>query len=187
MKSWAITRAVKCIQYKRLNTKDFMYATYNKVNYLAAYGVTFHPMLGLKSWDKIGLLEPTPPALRKMPGRPSKKKRRLEPREQQESRFVKRQHMPNKCTRCGELRHNKRSYKNTTLPPSNPDDPKNKGGKPKGSSSRPTKRAKKGNKITADTEVIDSLTTSLISPSSSQSSTQQATQQQDTQQQATSP
>lgn len=101
------SHAYKCISHKRLSRKDFVHEVYSKDKYMVAYGVPFHPMPWpwAKTWEKTPCLEPDPPIIRKMSGRPSKRKRMMESEEEQELSHVKRQLKPHKCTRCGDFGH----------------------------------------------------------------------------------
>ncbi|XP_021717026.1 uncharacterized protein LOC110684896 [Chenopodium quinoa] len=71
--AWAV------IIKKRLRPEDFVDDFYSKGRYLQAYSPSIKPIPGMKQWEKrIDLMQPTPPVIRKMPGRPSHKKRKQE-------------------------------------------------------------------------------------------------------------
>ncbi|XP_074265484.1 uncharacterized protein LOC141587918 [Silene latifolia] len=63
---------------QRQVVRDYIDEAYSKAKYESAYAPVVLPMPGSKQWEKSGLPEPLPPHERKMPGRPSKKKRRKE-------------------------------------------------------------------------------------------------------------
>ncbi|KAK9671408.1 hypothetical protein RND81_12G028100 [Saponaria officinalis] len=99
--------------------------------YIMAYESAIEPMPRVRQWEKSGLPEPLPPIIRKMSGRPSKKRRRKETGEDDSSK-VKRQKTKNRCGNCGGLGYSKRTCKNPPAPPK----VNNKGGKPLGKGKR---------------------------------------------------
>ncbi|XP_074297667.1 uncharacterized protein LOC141628419 [Silene latifolia] len=123
------THAMVCILKQRLVGDDFVDVAYTKERYAMTYEPAISPIPGVRQWDKSGLPEPLPPLIRKMPGRPSKKRRRKEVGE--ESSQVKRPKAKNKCGNCGGLGHSNRTCKNPPAPPK----VSNKGGRPLGKSS----------------------------------------------------
>ncbi|XP_021714957.1 uncharacterized protein LOC110682915 [Chenopodium quinoa] len=65
-----------CIVKKRLKPEDYVHECYTKQTYLEAYTPTIKPMPGMKQWETSNMVQPLPPLIKKMPGRPSLKKRR---------------------------------------------------------------------------------------------------------------
>ncbi|KAK9667713.1 hypothetical protein RND81_13G006100 [Saponaria officinalis] len=88
--------------------------------------------------------------MRKMPGRPSAKKRKKEAGEGEKGK-VKRQKKPNKCGNCGELGHYKRTCKNKTV--QKPE--KAKGGRPPSSSTWAKEEKEKKQKRKATKEAYE--------------------------------
>ncbi|KAL2943757.1 Anion exchange protein 2 [Bienertia sinuspersici] len=122
--------ALACIQLRRLNYEEFIHQAYHVETYAKTYAHAFKAMPGQSQWEITPYPRPLPPPHRKMPGRPSKKKRAKEPGEDKERNEVKRARKQNKCSRCGGLGHYKTKCNNpiqTTTPP------KAKGGRPKSS------------------------------------------------------
>ncbi|KAH9623644.1 hypothetical protein KSS87_021988 [Heliosperma pusillum] len=124
------THAMVCILKQRLDHEDFVDDAYTKERYAMAYELAISPMPGVKQWEKSGLPEPLPPIIRKMRGRPSKKRRRKEAGEEESNR-VKRPKNKNKCGIFGGLGHSKRTCKNPPAPPK----VNSKGGRPLSKSS----------------------------------------------------
>ncbi|XP_021839581.2 uncharacterized protein [Spinacia oleracea] len=121
--------ALACIVKRRLRYEDYVHQAYQVSTYAATYAPMFHAMPGQSQWPKTPYVEPLPPPYRKMPGRPSKRKRVKEAGENKDKQLVKRVKKMNKCSRCGGLGHYKSKCQNVPLPPS--DKPKSKGGRPK--------------------------------------------------------
>ncbi|XP_021862990.1 uncharacterized protein [Spinacia oleracea] len=99
--------ALACIQTKRLNYEDFIHHAYHIQTYAKSYDPPFKGMLGQNQWDQIPYPGPLPPPYRKMPGRPSKHKRKKGAGENEDKQHVKRAKRQNKCSRCGGLGHYK--------------------------------------------------------------------------------
>ncbi|XP_074296575.1 uncharacterized protein LOC141626881 [Silene latifolia] len=120
------THAMACIMKQRHVPEDYVDEAYTRDKYILAYTPAINPMPGVRHWEKTSHPQPLPPAYRKMPGRPSSKKRRKEPGEG-ENKFVKRAKKNNKCSRCGALGHNVKTCQN---PPAAPKSPKKRGRPP---------------------------------------------------------
>ncbi|XP_021717466.1 uncharacterized protein LOC110685283 [Chenopodium quinoa] len=128
---WELTgipcaHAWACIIKKRLRPEDFVDSVYSKDKYLEAYTLTINPMSGMKQWEKRpDMMQPKPPIMRKMPGRPSHKKRKQELGEREEAVKQQKQKKNPKCSNCGVVGHYKNKCKNLA-PPKEVD----KGGRP---------------------------------------------------------
>ncbi|XP_010682476.2 uncharacterized protein LOC104897314 [Beta vulgaris subsp. vulgaris] len=120
--------ALACMQKRRLNYEEFIHPAYHVQTYSKAYAPSFRAMPGQQQWDVTPHPKPLPPPHRKLPGRPSKHKRRKEIGEDEE-RNVKRAKKQNHCSRCGGLGHNIVKCKNPPLDKSVV--PKKKVGRPK--------------------------------------------------------
>ncbi|XP_074304359.1 uncharacterized protein LOC141639069 [Silene latifolia] len=66
--------AMACILEQRHIPEDYVDQAYSKDKYLLAYTLAIDPMPGVAHWEKADQEEPLPPLMRRMPGRPSKKK-----------------------------------------------------------------------------------------------------------------
>ncbi|XP_074280074.1 uncharacterized protein LOC141605274 [Silene latifolia] len=91
---WALSgipciHAMACILQQRHIPEDYADQAYSKDKYLLAYTPAVNPMPGVTHWEKANQEEPLPPLMRRMPGRPSKKKRRKEPGEGSQVKRVK--------------------------------------------------------------------------------------------------
>ncbi|KAL9237489.1 hypothetical protein vseg_012029 [Gypsophila vaccaria] len=64
---------------------------------------------------RTDVAQPSPPAYRKMPRRPSSKKRRKETGENEERQLGKKINTLKKCDNCGKMGHNKKGCKNPTV------------------------------------------------------------------------
>ncbi|XP_021714748.1 uncharacterized protein LOC110682426 [Chenopodium quinoa] len=124
--SWELTRipcahAWTCIIKKRLRPEDFVDSVYSKDKYLEAYTPTTNPMPGMKQWEKRpDMMQPKSPVMRKMPGRPSHKKRKQELGEREEALEQQKQKKKPKCSNCGVTGHYKNKCKNPAPPSMNP-------------------------------------------------------------------
>ena len=114
--------AFKCIMAFRGNPEMYVHKAYSKEMYALAYAPIFQPMPGMKQWDSTDHPKPNPPGLRKLPGRPSQKKRIKEKGEGEAEHEppVLRKRKPNACSNCGGLGHNKSKCKNPPAPPKPP-------------------------------------------------------------------
>ena len=105
-----------CIMKKRERPEAFVHECYTKATYLEAYTPSIKPMPGMKQWARSDMVQPLPPLMRKMPGRPSLKKRK-EQGEGVDSGAVKRLKRVYKCSKCGNTRHYANKCKNPPAPP----------------------------------------------------------------------
>lgn len=122
--------ALACIVKRRLQYEEFVHVAYHVSTYAATYSPAFKAMPGHTQWDTTPQPHPLPPPYRKMPGRPSKRKRVKEPGEDKEKKLVKRAKKNNRCSRCGGLGHYKPKCQNVPLSDANT---RNKGGRPSSS------------------------------------------------------
>ncbi|GAV70303.1 hypothetical protein CFOL_v3_35102, partial [Cephalotus follicularis] len=88
---------------------DFVDPFYHKETYLRAYTPLIQPINGKDKWPKSLRTPPMPPVQKKQSGR-AKVKRIMDPSEPANPYKLKRKHQPYKCTRCGSLGHNKKSF-----------------------------------------------------------------------------
>ncbi|XP_074313846.1 uncharacterized protein LOC141649043 [Silene latifolia] len=107
--------AFAAILKKRQEPKDFVDRAYCKEVYKLAYAPSISPMPGLMLWEKSLHPQPNPPPYRKMPGRPSSKKRRKEQGENEQRVYVKRTPHKKTCGNCGQSGHNRKGCKNPTV------------------------------------------------------------------------
>lgn len=121
----------------RGNPKEFVHEYYNNATYAKPYAPIIKPIHGPSDWDLTQHTPPNPPPYKKLPGRPSRKKRILEPGEKKKN--IKKQKVgaekmgnevrkKSRCSVCRELGHNKRKCKATELTPW--PESKGKGGRP---------------------------------------------------------
>ncbi|CAI9273834.1 unnamed protein product [Lactuca saligna] len=64
------------ILYTNQDPKEFFSTWFSKSNYMAAYQSNILPVNGSNLWEETGYTNPLPPTARRMPGRPSVKRRR---------------------------------------------------------------------------------------------------------------
>ncbi|XP_010694334.3 uncharacterized protein LOC104907145 [Beta vulgaris subsp. vulgaris] len=120
--------AYACILRIRGKPEDYVDPFYSREKYMQAYGPYIKPMPGMNQWEATEFPHPLPPPIRKMPGRPSLKKRKKEADEKQDkqSTYVKRPKRQNQCGNCGQLGHYRTKCNNPPAPPKE----KSKGGRP---------------------------------------------------------
>ncbi|KAL2893336.1 Protein FAN [Bienertia sinuspersici] len=105
--------ALACIQMRRLDFEQFIHLVYHVQTYSKAYTPSFRAMPGQHQMEVTPYPRPLPPPHKKLPRRPSNKKMRKEPGEDEERKNLKRSKQKNKCGNCGGLGH----YKNKCLSP----------------------------------------------------------------------
>jgi hypothetical protein len=138
---WQLTglpchHAYATIMESRGNPEEFVHDYYSRASYAKAYAPIIRPMPGPSDWETTQHTQPDPPPFRKLPGRPSRKKRRLEPDEKGSKKKKKiggekvgrEVGKKSKCSVCKQLGHNKR--KCTSTKPSQVPESKGKGGRP---------------------------------------------------------
>nr|KAJ0205778.1 hypothetical protein LSAT_V11C500284100 [Lactuca sativa] len=108
------------ILYTNQDPKEFISTWFSKSNYMATYQSNILPVTGSNLWEETGYTKPLPPTARRMPGRPSVKRRRHA--SEHEDKYPQ---VSNK----GRTGHNKASCKNPKVVPT--PKPKNKMGRPK--------------------------------------------------------
>ncbi|XP_057250588.1 uncharacterized protein LOC130591330 [Beta vulgaris subsp. vulgaris] len=117
---WQLTgipcvHAFRCILEKNADPNDYVDSAYSRETYLHAYSQAINPMPGVNYWKKIDLPHPLPPVHKIMPGRPNLKKRKKEKGEEAEQKAKKVKMAKCKCSNCGQVGHNKRGCKATTV------------------------------------------------------------------------
>ena len=140
-RSWTLIgipckHAMACIVLRKLDCNQFFHNAYHIETYAKTYGPKFHGMQGHKMWPTITLAKPLPPPIRKMPGKPNKRKRKKEADEgkgEKKPACAVREFTQRRCGNCGNLGHYKKGYKNPPIPPTTKK--KSKGGRPKKGSS----------------------------------------------------
>ncbi|XP_056166982.1 uncharacterized protein LOC115664633 [Syzygium oleosum] len=109
-RAWQLTgipccHAICAILLKQANPKDYVDDCYKKPKYLAAYQFMMQPLRSSKFWDKTNHPPPEPLPLKKLLGRP-KKKRRLQEIEISSNRMSRAGGII-RCSLCHRERHNK--------------------------------------------------------------------------------
>jgi len=176
-RKWYLTglpccHAIACMKHKHYNSADYVPSIYKKEAYVDCYSSMIYPTNGQNLWMRTEYADLQPPAIKKQPRRP-KKKRRLDASELlREEGQMKRASYGIKCSRCKQFGHNK---SRCPLPPPPPLE------------SKPQAQVK-----TQYTEYIDlqppaQIETQTIQPqvSQTQATQPQATQSQNTQAPAT--
>ncbi|XP_074293630.1 uncharacterized protein LOC141620731 [Silene latifolia] len=105
--------AMASINHQRANYEDFVDEAYTREKYMQCYGLPIPPMPDITQWEKVDLAEPLPPPIRKLPGRPSHKKRRKEAGEGTSGQVPKKPRLQRTCRKCGQLGHNVKTCKNS--------------------------------------------------------------------------
>ncbi|XP_021776384.1 uncharacterized protein LOC110740211 [Chenopodium quinoa] len=105
-----------CIIKKRERPEAYVHECYTKSTYLKAYTPSIKPLRGVKQWERSDMVQPLPPLMRKMPGRPSLKKRKKEQGEVKDSGAIKRPKRVFKCSKCGQTGHYATKCKNPLAP-----------------------------------------------------------------------
>ncbi|CAI9288124.1 unnamed protein product [Lactuca saligna] len=95
-----------------------------KDKFIAAYTKTINPMNGSKMWPKTPYKKPLPPKERRMPSRPTIKRKRHEIENKSKYPTVSNAGRPETCRICLQIGHNARTCKNEKqLPPPKPKRP----------------------------------------------------------------
>ena len=90
---------------------------FSKENFKKSYSSNIKPVNGSNLWSQTGFIKPLPPLARRMPGRPTTKRKRHA--SEQEGRFSStRVFVPRtvRCGKCLEYGHNQKSCKNEKKP-----------------------------------------------------------------------
>ncbi|KAL4311321.1 hypothetical protein GQ457_01G024400 [Hibiscus cannabinus] len=100
--------AISTIQETNRKPDDYVNECYHKSTQIAIYSNIVSPVKGPEQWTPVTEMEPIlPPAIRRPPGRPTKK-RRKEADEVNNPKLSKRGQQSN-CSKCGMSGHNKRT------------------------------------------------------------------------------
>nr|XP_016461892.1 PREDICTED: uncharacterized protein LOC107785169 [Nicotiana tabacum] len=112
-RSWMLkgipcAHAIAAMHFKNLDPINYISHWYHKSTYLKAYSTFIQPVSNMQMWPTSTNPPIEPPPIKKMPGRP-KKKRRREETEHPTSGKLSRRGMEMTCSNCGGYGHNKRS------------------------------------------------------------------------------
>ncbi|KAK8681766.1 hypothetical protein V6N13_054168 [Hibiscus sabdariffa] len=100
--------AISAIQETNRKPEDYVNECYHKSTQIAIYSNIISPVKGPEQWTPVTEMEPIlPPAIRRPPGRPTKK-RRKEADEVNNPKLSKRGQQSN-CSKCGMSGHNNRT------------------------------------------------------------------------------
>lgn len=117
-RAWDITgipciHACAAIHLMRKEASDFCHGAYSVAKYREAYKYGLPPLNGERMWPTAEGFPIIPPAVKKMPGRPKKKRKRnpLEEDPKNPSRLRK-TGVRMTCQKCYQIGHNRRSCKN---------------------------------------------------------------------------
>ncbi|KAL7600142.1 hypothetical protein Lser_V15G22071 [Lactuca serriola] len=117
------------ILYTNQDPVNFISSWFSKNNYKATYDQNIHPVNGSILWEETSYTKPLPPIERRMPGRPSVKRRRHVSENQDKYSQVSSKGRTVQCKNCLQRGHNKTSCKNPTVVPE--PQPKKKMGRPR--------------------------------------------------------
>lgn len=100
---------VACISYLNMDCQDFVSQWFTTDMFLKSYQYNIMPLNGSDMWPQVDYIKPLPPKKRRLPGRPTVKRRR----DQEEREDKGRKHKVTKigavlrCSICKERGHNK--------------------------------------------------------------------------------
>ncbi|XP_014499589.1 uncharacterized protein LOC106760697 [Vigna radiata var. radiata] len=98
------------MNYCNEDPKKFIPSCFTRTTYEATYAAMIYPINGQMLWEKTSFVDVLPPVIRKMPGRP-KKKRKLEAWElTKDATQMNIGGHRKKCTICRKLGHNRSKY-----------------------------------------------------------------------------
>ncbi|XP_057779416.1 uncharacterized protein LOC130997994 [Salvia miltiorrhiza] len=122
--------AVSALHWMGRDPVEMVHDYYSVSRFLKAYESGLVPIRGESMWPEVEGFKVKPPAVRRMPGRPKKKRiRSANEREGRNPTQLSRGGMIMTCRRCGDAGHNKRNCQNMFL--DKPPAPKNKVGRPR--------------------------------------------------------
>ena len=146
------------LNYSHIDPQDYVSTWFSKDNFISAYTKTINPMNGSKMWPKTSYEKPLPPKERRMPGRPTIKRKRHETENKAKYPTVSKKGRAKTCGNCLQFGHNARTCKNEkqvpppkskrpTGRPRNDDfDDRNTGGRKGGRGRRGGNRGRVGNR-----------------------------------------
>lgn len=113
---WDITRipcvhAVSAIMYLRRDPASFAHEYYTVKMYLEAYNYGLEPLRGKTMWPQAEGYPVLPPPIKKMPGRPKKKRRDPDERNPKNPNKLSKTGVVMTCRRCMQVGHNVRTCK----------------------------------------------------------------------------
>ncbi|KAL4587600.1 hypothetical protein LXL04_000472 [Taraxacum kok-saghyz] len=131
---WSISgipcvHAQAAIIFTQQDPKEFINTWYSKEKYLAAYSCNIMPVNGSSMWVETTHPKPLPPISRRMPGRPSIKRKRHVSEHDDKHSQVSSKKWSVQCKNCLVKGHNARSCKNPKVVPQ--PKPKGKMGRPR--------------------------------------------------------
>ncbi|KAL4578632.1 hypothetical protein LXL04_014759 [Taraxacum kok-saghyz] len=131
---WSISgipcvHAQAAIIFTQQDPKEFINTWYRKEKYLAAYSSNIMPVNGSSMWVETTHPKPLPPISRRMPGRPSIKRKRHVSEHDDKHSQVSSKKWSVQCKNCLVKGHNARSCKNPKVVPQ--PKPKGKMGRPR--------------------------------------------------------
>lgn len=120
-RGWDLT-GIPCIHacsvmtFLNLDPTELVAECYTVVKYIEAYRHGIEPLNGPKMWPTSEGYPVVPPIVRKMPGRPPKKRKRcVSEKETGDSKVLPRFGTLTTCQRCFQVGHNKRTCKNAAV------------------------------------------------------------------------
>ncbi|XP_038697793.1 uncharacterized protein LOC119995386 [Tripterygium wilfordii] len=109
------THAVAAICWLHRDPAEFVHQAYTKKTYLKVYEHNVQPTNGENLWVAVGGDAIEAPPMKKVVGRPTKKRRREHDEAASRSR-LRRRYPKIRCTKCGGEGHNRRGCKNPPMP-----------------------------------------------------------------------
>ncbi|CAI9304143.1 unnamed protein product [Lactuca saligna] len=119
---WQLTgipcvHAVAAISSMNLNSEDYVANCYSKATYLTCYAYIIHPLNDSSLWTQSEYTKPLPPKSRRLPGRPSTKRRKSAAEREISSRHtVSRVKQVQRCSICYVSGHKKNGCPTKRIP-----------------------------------------------------------------------
>ena len=121
--------AQACILFIQQDPVDYISFWFSKKKYLETYQENILPVNGSILWHETNYTKPLPPIARRMPGRPTIKRKRHVSEHQDRFTRISSKGKKIQCRNCFQFNHNIRSCKNPKVTP--PPKPKKKMGRPR--------------------------------------------------------